>query len=159
VIEVVQKDRLELLRLTQLLQKTPVLSREKARQLNSQYTRDRISRMLASGETFGQASGTMQHLNQTNEDFRAFMKRIDNELVVQLRIVQEAVALWFAHGEYPPPHYAWRVTVILRKAGMSAEEAAFISSYARHFCQPPIRGSTERKIWLRAQKLGFVSSI
>lgn len=119
--------------LTQRLFSTPPLDPEEARRRNKAHVRDVTARMLSTGQTFGQASGRLAHLNQDEASFRAYMKRIADDLGEQVRIAQEAVEGWFECGESAPPHYARRIAIVLRKAGRLEDELAFIEAYALHF--------------------------
>lgn len=83
--------------------------------------------------------------------FVAHMRSISDDLSAQIKIAKEGVAHYFKHGDSPPPAYAWRVAVILRKRKLYRIEAAFLEAFAAHFCQESI-SRTEMQIAARAIK-------
>ena len=113
-----------------------------------------ISRMLSEGFTYGEATNAPPILNQSEEDFRAALKAINDNLVEQIKIIEHCLDRWFSFGESPPPYYAWRVAVILRKAKEYGREREFLRVYLKNF-QSPLEGRRDRMLRERAQSLGL----
>lgn len=111
-----------------------------------------ISRMLETGETYGQASEAPTFLTLPEDDFREHLRSIDNDLGAQVKIVETACRSYFVTGEIPAPHYPWRIAIILRKARQAEHETAFLAAWCRHF--PEGNGVNYRKLIERARKRG-----
>jgi hypothetical protein len=47
--------------------------------------------------------------------------------------VAEGVEHYFQNGEYPPPYYAWRIGVILRKSKLLTLELEFLEAFNEKF--------------------------
>jgi hypothetical protein len=99
------------------------------------YFRNVFSRMRQQCTTYGEESGGpgMAPYSPDLKVFKAGVKSIDNNLREQLRIVVEGVEHYFQNGEYPPPYYAWRIAVILRKSKLLALELEFLETFNAKF--------------------------
>ena len=114
------------------------LSKSEANRRFSTYHRKRFNEMLEDVATndnpVGDAPYTGTAVNTADYDkFRSDLKRIDDDLGELIRIVREGVSHYFENGEYPAPHYAWRIAVILRKQNMHQEDADFLDAFSRLF--------------------------
>lgn len=123
----------ELRSLIERLNKSELLDLHVADEMERAYNRAAVRGMTETGKSFGEVTPGLAHLNQPEADFRAHMRRIDNDLTEQVRIVTEIVDGWFDHGAFPPPYYANRIAVILRKEKRFDLERDFIAAYVRHF--------------------------
>jgi len=112
------------------------------------------SKMLRSGQSFGVESGGLAILNQSESKFKADIKAKNDDLAAQIDIFNEALDLWFEHGEPHPPYYPWRIAVILSKAKRKDKEEAFLRAYSRHF-KNRRGGARDEKINARADKFGI----
>ena len=108
--------------------------------------------MVDTGQQYGPASSSpiADLLTGDYSEVRQRLRSIANDLAAQVHIVTKNVVHFFATGEHPPPHYAWRIAIILRKQRRYATELAFLECYARHFCAGP--GTTEAAIRARIPK-------
>lgn len=138
--------------LTEFLKEAPILTSQQLKELSKANGRKTLSRMLATGETYGQASGAPDFLNQPESDFRVHLQSIDNDLSAQVDIVDAACRLYFKTGEVPAPYYPWRIAVILSKRKMKDRERDFLTSWCRHFAFGI--GSRYGDLVNRAEKLG-----
>lgn len=138
--------------LTAFLTKTPPLSPAQVEKLRKASSGKTVARMVESGETHGQASGAPAFLNLPEDDFRAHLQSIDNDLSAQVDIVDKACRSYFETGEVPAPYYPWRIAVILSKAKMKDREREFLAAWCRHFAEG--RGKRYGEIVERARKLG-----
>ncbi|MDM7954762.1 hypothetical protein [Blastomonas sp.] len=141
----------ELSEITHRLDTTAILPRHQASDLFRASFAAAFPTMLQ-GKTYGQASGGLTILNQSEEAFRAELRSIDNDLGRQIAIVNESLDNWFIKGDQPAPYYPWRIAVILGKAKRREEEAAFLAAWCRHFGK--IVGGRYEKLADRARKLG-----
>ena len=116
--------------------------------------RDKVWEKMMAGKTYGEASGGLAILNQPEEQFRAHLKSIDNDLDGMVKIVEESLDNWFGKGDVPPPYYPYRIAVILNKAKRKEEEAAFLEAWCRHFGD--FVGRRYEMIAARAKKLGAI---
>lgn len=140
----------ELAALIDRLKTTPDLSKAKASELFRANFEKAVPAMLG-GQTYGQASGGLAILNQSEDAFRSELRSIDNDLLRQIEIVHEALDGWFEKGEIPAPYYAWRVAVILGKARRKDEEAAFLKAWCKHFGR--LKGGRFEKLAERYEKI------
>ncbi|BFT30206.1 hypothetical protein D210916BOD24_13820 [Alteromonas sp. D210916BOD_24] len=118
-----------------LLEDQPTISSEVERDMGRSFREKIFEKMLNSGETYGEATGAPGMVSSTkNEDeFKDQLNEIDNNLLEQVRIVSEGVHHYFKTGEIPPPYYAWRIAVILRKIKEYELEARFCMGFSKHF--------------------------
>lgn len=123
----------QLAALISLLTDNPPLSRAELEKRWEASSSSTISRMLETGETYGQASGAPAFLSLPEEDFREHLGSIDNDLGAQVQIVGTACRAYFDTGEIPAPYYAWRIAIILSKAKQPEHEKAFLAAWCRHF--------------------------
>lgn len=138
--------------LTAFLTETPPLSPAQVEKLWKASSGKIVARMTESGETHGQASSAPAFLNLPEDDFRAHLQSIDNDLPVQVDIVDKACRSYFSTGEVPAPYYPWRIAVILSKAKMKDREREFLAAWCRHFAEG--RGTRYGELVERAKKLG-----
>lgn len=103
--------------------------------LYESYAKDSLQKMLDTGASYGEATGApgVALAIQNEEEFRAHLRVIDNDLAAQVNIVSEGTDHYFRHGEAPPPYYAWRIAVILRKHKRYDLEAEFLEAFSKHF--------------------------
>ncbi|MBR0749986.1 hypothetical protein JQ582_39360 [Bradyrhizobium japonicum] len=85
-------------------EQTPPLTREEIACLSANQ-RAAVERMLATGETWNQASSGSGFLSLDEGDFRKHLKAIDNDLGEQTSIVAESFARYLKAGEVPAPYY------------------------------------------------------
>jgi hypothetical protein len=118
--------------LTARLERTPELEPEAAQALSKASSGQIFQKMIDEGLSYGQAfGGTLSFLS--DPDGLEHLKTIKDDLGEQVRLTSGVINEWFSFGEHPPPHYPWRVTVILRKARLFDEERAFLAAYSKHF--------------------------
>ncbi|TMV02549.1 hypothetical protein FGK63_20170 [Ruegeria sediminis] len=98
----------------------------------------------------------LSHLQMSDGECEDFMKKADNNLEQQVSIVQKSFDFWLKTGEVPAPYYAYRIAVILRKAGHKDLEKRFLEAWTRHF--PSGNGKRYSDLVERARKLGVVVS-
>ncbi len=124
-----------------LMQARPPLPKDERRRRQEEYFRVAFSRMVSSGQTYGEATGAPGTAITTTDsvEFRKNLQSIDNDLVEQVRIVTEGVNHYFAHGEFPAPYYAWRIAVILRKLKEVKLESDFLGAFNR-LCEGCVGG-------------------
>jgi hypothetical protein len=117
------------------LNSRPRLSVEEKDQKFEKYFKAVFSRMSEHSTTYGEESGGpgMAPYSTDEKVFKAGVKSIDNNLGEQLRIVAEGVEHYFQNGEYPPPYYAWRIAVILRKSKLLTLELEFLEAFNAKF--------------------------
>ncbi|GEM_PF-6221977 len=120
-------------RLIHRLRSTARQSIEQAKKKRQAYIEKAFNTMLDTGKTLGQAAEGLDHLALPESEFRAHLKKIAGSLEEQVKITDTAIGLWFEHGQYPPPYYPWRITVILRKEKLFDVEKEFLTAYCRHF--------------------------
>lgn len=114
-----------------------------------------IDRMLSEGLSYGEATNAPPILNQSEESFRAALKTINNDLVEQIKIIEHFLPRWHSFGDFPPPYYAWRIAVILRKSKEHGREREFLRIYLRHF-RSSLRGSRgDERLVERAAAMGL----
>lgn len=147
-------DRDALRDLIAALDASPVLDPTSAKALNDAHFREAASKMTAPGVTFGQVSNSVLSPYWSEADPQAAMRSVQNDLGEQVRIVRELLNEWLTRGEIAPPAYAWRITVILRKAKEFDLERLFLSGYCRHFGQQCT--TVDAKMVERARKIGAV---
>ena len=147
-----------LLDLIELLEQREKLSKEQEKALREPYSRRIFETMMATGKTYGETTGSPGiALNTRDEtEFKNHLHRIDNDLLAQIAIVREGVDHYFNSGEFPPPYYAWRIGIILRKKKLYDLESRFCEGFSKHF----FRGVGTRyiKISERAKKARQLAS-
>ena len=124
---------------------------EKKRQDNSSRA---ISRMLETGENYGQAVGSPDFLTLPEDEFRVHLRAIDNNLCEQVKIVEAACQTYFKTGENPAPYYAWRIVIILSKQKHGDHERDFLTAWCRHFGGGGTVGRRYEDLVARARKRG-----
>lgn len=134
------------------LNETPLLTKTEEDRKYKAFFGGVFNHMVANNTTYGEAAGGLEHLNQTETDFRATIKDTNNDLLWQISVFNKSLDSWFQHGESHAPYYPWRIAVILSKQKMKTKEAEFLAAYCRHFRGR--LGSRDAKIDARATKLG-----
>lgn len=113
-----------------------------------------FSNMVSTGKTYGQSTGVQDIYSLSQGDFFSYLRNIDNDLGAQIKQFSLFVDRWFQVAEHPPPHFTWRITVILRKAKLFELEREFLAAYFKHFWTE--RGSSrDRDLGRRAVKIGI----
>ena len=112
------------------------------------------SKRLPSGQSFGEESRGLSIQNQSESNFKTEIKHKSDDLGAQINIINEALDLWFDHGEPHPPYYPWHITVILSKAKRKDIEEAFLRAYSMHF-KNRRGGARDEKINARAVKFSI----
>lgn len=79
------------------------------------------------------------------------LRATDNELRWQVKVVSDMFDDWLRLAEWPAPHYANRICVILRKAKALPFEEAFLEAYCSHFLSDA--GRTDKIIADRFRKV------
>ncbi|KAB2679640.1 hypothetical protein F9K85_01595 [Brucella tritici] len=138
--------------LTMFLKSEAIVAPQQLDKLRKAQSRKTVSRMMETGDTYGQASGAPVFLNQHEGDFRVHLQSIDNDLSAQIDIVDKACRSFFETGEVPAPYYPWRIAVILSKRKMKDREREFLAGWCRHFSFGI--GGRYGDLVRRAEKLG-----
>ena|SRR5713226_4641347 len=136
-METIDPNELESLKkLIGSLNSRPRLSVEEKDLKFKKYFKAVSSGMIEHSTTYGDESGGpgMAPYSTDQKVFKAGVKSIDNNLREQIRIVAEGVEHYFQNGEYPPPYYAWRIAVILRKSKLLTLELEFLEAFNAKFC-------------------------
>ena len=100
-------------------------------------------------------------------EFRAFIRKIDNDLAEQVRIVAANVAHHYRTGMDIPPYFVRRIAVILRKAKQWDLEVSFLDEWVRLFCDanewaddwPIARAEKARVLAVRASRISMVPKL
>ncbi len=95
----------------------------------------------------------LSHLRLPEEEYKAFMKKADNDLAQQVSIVRDSFDFWLKSGMTPAPYYAYRIAVILSKAKRKDLEKEFLAAWTRHF--PTGNGKRYADLAERARKMGI----
>jgi hypothetical protein len=114
------------------MERNPTLTSAALEDLRSKQ-REIIKRMIETGESWNQASGGPSFLSFGEQDFRAHIRAIDNDLGEQVAIVSQAFANYLETGEAPAPYYPWRIAVILRRVQRPETEKRFLAAWCVHF--------------------------
>lgn len=147
----------KLYKLIDLMKNTPVYTQDELKKL---WEKDRereleiARKMLDEHITYGQASGEYDFLNKETEEFREYLKSINNDLDVNIEIVRYGFEKYIERGDAPFPYYAERIAVILSKNKMYKEEREFLYEWCRHFLQTC--GTGYRDIVNRARNKGAI---
>ncbi len=112
-----------------------------------------VELILSEGVTFGEASGGHDFLNQSEENFKAYIKGINIDLVQQVAIVLHDFKLYLERGDAPAPYYPWRIAVILRKTKSLGKEKEFLNAWCSHFSRLSHAGARYRDLVMRADKI------
>ena len=113
-----------------------------------------MTRMMRTGESYGQATDGPAILNQPRRQFQEELRSINDNLQAQIDLFNQGLDRWFEHGEMHPPYYPWRIAVILGKRRKRDKEFEFLTAYCSHFLHRS--GSRDLKIKERAKKLGII---
>lgn len=122
----------ELLELIEDLKARPVLSREDCKRLGAEHRKRALDQML-SGASWGETHNAPTILQQNEDDFRAELRRIANDLGEQVAITKEIVENRWSIGEPLFPYYPRRIAIILRKAKLHKAECNFLAAMHIHF--------------------------
>ena len=139
------------------MKNTPVYTQDELKKL---WEKDRereleiARKMLDEHITYGQASGEYDFLNKETEEFREYLKSINNDLDVNIEIVRYGFEKYIERGDAPFPYYAERIAVILSKNKMYKEESEFLYEWCRHFLHTC--GTGYRDIVNRARNKGAI---
>ncbi len=115
------------------LEEAPFVDYMALHERTTEQRRSEIDRMFSVGLTFGEATNAPPILNQPEKEFRAALKAIDNDIIEQIKIIEHCLPRWFSMGDFPPPYYAFRIAVILRKAKEHGRERKFLRAYLINF--------------------------
>ena len=116
------------------------------------YFRELSARAIAGNQTTGSLEGQPHFYALPHDENRAYMKKIDNDLEEQVRLVGHFFRLWVDHGDPIPPYFPSRICVILRKHKRADLEFDFLHAYVRHFTDTTSPRNT--KMIERAAKIG-----
>lgn len=92
-----------------------------------------VGRMIATGETWNQASSGPAFLSRDEGEFRDHLRTIDNDLGEQTAIVADGFSRYLKMGEMPAPYYPWRIAIILRREKKLDLEKRFLAAWCHHF--------------------------
>jgi hypothetical protein len=137
-----------------VLEEAPVVDDIALRETAQKLYSSEIDRMFSDGLTFGEATNAPPILNQPEKEFRAALKAIDNDIIEQIKIIEHCLPRWFSMVDWPPPYYAFRIAVILRKAKEHGRERKFLRAYLIKFCSR-IGGRTVETLIERASDMGI----
>lgn len=113
-----------------------------------------FERMLDEGLTWGETVGAHRILNQPQNSFEVELRSIQDNLSAQLEIFEHDLDKWFSEGEFPPPYYPTRISIILRKQKEHGRERRFLTVYFKNFGSK--RGcAADDKLVARARKMGI----
>ena len=140
--------------LTRLFNEVPVMTVSERKRLSDKFSRAAIAKMLNEGITYGQASNAPEFLNQDYDSFRAFIKKVDQNLEWQCETVAAAFDRYQKTGEIPAPHYPMRIAILLRKAKDFNRERQFLAAWCNHF--PSGNGVKYGALVERAKKAGAI---
>ena len=87
----------------------------------------------------------------TEQDFRSYLNEIKNDLEINCVITEKFFSYYLASGVQVPPHYAWRIAIILRKTNNLKLELDFLNEWCRHFPDGP--GVKYSELSIRREKL------
>lgn len=112
------------------------------------------SGVLEGGISWGEALGFPEVYLNGQDQFFFHLKSTQDSLLEQVKTFSHFVSNWFSTGNHPPPYYADRICVLLRKAKLFDLEREFLAAYFKHFWSE--RGSVkDRKLGERAKKVGL----
>ncbi len=121
-----------LLVLIDCMELTPRLTDQEVGALYKPYFQRLLRVMAETGETLGKVrGGTLSFLSEAKDRIEVTAK--DNDFEWQTGVVSGCFSEFLATGEIPPPHYVWRVCVLLRRAGLKEIELRFLAAWDKHF--------------------------
>jgi hypothetical protein len=135
-----------------VLEEAPVVDYMALHESAQKQRRSEIDRMFSDGLSFGEATNAPPILNQPEKEFRAALKAINNEIIEQIKIIEHCLPRWFSMGDFPPPYYAFRIAVILRKAKEHGRERKFLRAYLINFRS---RFGAKERLTERAEDMGI----
>jgi hypothetical protein len=149
----------DLIRLIEMLENTEAVSWQEAqKRYRARQEAESRLRFAAAPEDKVHIESIPRHemYNQTQRSFSALLRSNDNELSFHVEKLAFDLGVWFEHWEHPPPHFPWRITVILRKAKQFDLERRFLAAYLKHLYVPR-GGSTDLAMYTRAEKIGILT--
>lgn len=136
------------------LKECQVLSKDEVSRLHTSASDNTFKTLISDGVSWGVAWGGADIYQKPEDEFFEGLRSINDNLLEQLKLFSFFVDDWFGKGSHPPPHYADRITVILRKAKRFDLEMDFLTAYFRHFWS--LTGSTkDQKLGERAKSIGI----
>lgn len=111
--------------------------------------------LMLNGSNYGQAMGNPSILQQPESEFRREIADASNDLSKLIKLVHVFLDDWFEKGEYPPPYYATRIAILLRKAKRKDLEISFLKSYCKHF-RSKTKSVASRRLTERAEQIGAI---
>ena len=138
-----------------VLEEAPFVDHMALHERSNEQRRLEIDRMFSGGLSFGEATNAPPILNQPEKEFRAALKAINNDIIEQIKIIEHCLPRWFSIGEFPPPYYASRVVVILRKAKEHGRERNFLRAYLINFRSRFGGSRTDETLIERANDMGI----
>lgn len=133
----------------------PNMTADKLERLRHDRSLKRAIETMERGGTYGEAMGYPSMYRQPEDTFRNELQSKKDDIQDLLKLLNEFLDLWFEKGEYPPPYYATRLAILLRKNKVKELEAAFLAAYCRHF-NAAEKGAANVKLLERARKLGAI---
>lgn len=130
-ISLTQEDLEALDALISRLRAEPPLSDDEVGRKGKARQDARLARIL-DGQPIEPTSDGLEHFSLPEAEMRDYMRRADNDLTEQCKIIQRMLDVWFSEGMPPAPYYARRIAVILRKAKRKDLDAEFTAEWARH---------------------------
>lgn len=140
--------------LVERFETTNALSQEDLRSLKDRRS-ELFLKFISTGQTYNEVSGGPGFLSLPEPEMRAYLKSIDNDLAKQASIVDESFTAYLDRGEIPAPYYAWRIAIILRRAGCERLELRFLAAWCKHFDSKG--GGRYAKLAARYSKLASTS--
>lgn len=121
-----------LLVLIDCMERTPRLTDDEVKALYEPYSRRIFDEMLDTGESLGEVrGGTLRFLSRADD--RSEIIARDQDFDWQLGVVSGCFSEFLQTGDIPPPHYAMRVAVLLRKSKLPDLERRFLEAWEKHF--------------------------
>lgn len=140
-----------LVTLIDCMEQTPRLSDNEVRALYEPYSESLFERMISTGQRLGEVrGGTLSFLAEVDD--RSDVIARDQDFDWQLGVVSGTFSEFLQTGEVPPPHYAMRVAILLRKAARQDLERQFLQGWEKHFGGRGV-GSTYSKLSQRLAKI------
>lgn len=149
----------KLYKLITLMAETPVYTEAELKELRKKDEKREqqiIEKMMEENISWGEASGEYEFLNQSEEEFKIYLKSINNDLDVNVEITRYGFEKYIERGEAPLPYYAKRIAIILSKNRLYKEEKEFLYEWYRHFQKLENCGASYKALVERARKKGAI---
>jgi hypothetical protein len=140
--------------LIRLFDECAVIEQKEVAVRRSRASAEILAKMLDEQMTYGQASDAPKFFNQSEVEFRAFLKDVDKNLGWQCDTLSAAFERYVKIGESPAPHFPMRIAVLLRKAKSFDRERSFLAAWCKHF--PSGSGVKFSQLVERARSVGAV---